>query len=236
MRPSASATRRHPPPPSTLLLSLPRWTPALQYDQDVTTWSPQGRIFQIEYAMEAVKQGSAAVGLKVGALLLPPSLASTANLHPTKCRAAAPGEQATGGRVTMHVGCRQRRRSRLASIHVVQSGEHAVLATIKRAPSDLSSYQRKVRPAGLPPCLSLLRALLSPLEPHKTPAVSSRMRLHACCPAPQPPLPSASPPRAPPGNHARHAASAPTGAAPPHAWPIVHAPNTSCSGLADLQD
>lgn len=35
-----------------------------QYDQDVTTWSPQGRIFQIEYAMEAVKQGSAAVGLK----------------------------------------------------------------------------------------------------------------------------------------------------------------------------
>ncbi|KAL4421352.1 hypothetical protein ABPG75_010643 [Micractinium tetrahymenae] len=59
-----------------------------QYDQDVTTWSPQGRIFQIEYAMEAVKQGSAAVGLK--------------------------------------------------------SGEHAVLATIKRAPSDLSSYQRKI--------------------------------------------------------------------------------------------
>lgn len=37
-----------------------------QYDTDVVTWSPQGRIFQIEYAMEAVKQGSAAVGLKVG--------------------------------------------------------------------------------------------------------------------------------------------------------------------------
>ena len=37
----------------------------LQYDTDVVTWSPQGRIFQIEYAMEAVKQGSAAVGLKV---------------------------------------------------------------------------------------------------------------------------------------------------------------------------
>lgn len=36
-----------------------------QYDQDVVTWSPQGRIHQIEYAMEAVKQGSAAVGLKV---------------------------------------------------------------------------------------------------------------------------------------------------------------------------
>lgn len=35
-----------------------------QYDNDVTTWSPQGRIHQIEYAMEAVKQGSATVALK----------------------------------------------------------------------------------------------------------------------------------------------------------------------------
>ncbi|KAJ3037963.1 Proteasome subunit alpha 1 [Rhizophlyctis rosea] len=35
-----------------------------QYDNDITTWSPQGRIHQIEYAMEAVKQGSAAVGLR----------------------------------------------------------------------------------------------------------------------------------------------------------------------------
>jgi 20S proteasome subunit alpha 6 len=29
----------------------------------VTTWSPQGRLFQVEYAMEAVKQGSACVGI-----------------------------------------------------------------------------------------------------------------------------------------------------------------------------
>jgi len=35
-----------------------------QYDSDITTWSPQGRIHQIEYAMEAVKQGSAVIGLK----------------------------------------------------------------------------------------------------------------------------------------------------------------------------
>jgi hypothetical protein len=34
-----------------------------QYDTDVITWSPQGRLFQVEYAMEAVKQGSAAVGV-----------------------------------------------------------------------------------------------------------------------------------------------------------------------------
>ena len=35
-----------------------------QYDTDVTTWSPQGRLHQVEYAIEAVKQGSATVGCK----------------------------------------------------------------------------------------------------------------------------------------------------------------------------
>ncbi|GAB6021546.1 Proteasome subunit alpha 1 [Chamberlinius hualienensis] len=35
-----------------------------QYDNEVTVWSPQGRLHQVEYAMEAVKQGSATVGLK----------------------------------------------------------------------------------------------------------------------------------------------------------------------------
>ncbi|ORY93172.1 20S proteasome subunit alpha 6 [Syncephalastrum racemosum] len=35
-----------------------------QYDNDVSTWSPQGRLHQVEYAMEAVKQGSAAIGLR----------------------------------------------------------------------------------------------------------------------------------------------------------------------------
>lgn len=35
-----------------------------QYDSDVTVWSPQGRIHQIEYAMEAVKQGSATVATR----------------------------------------------------------------------------------------------------------------------------------------------------------------------------
>lgn len=35
-----------------------------QYDTDVTMFSPQGRLHQVEYAMEAVKQGSAVVGLR----------------------------------------------------------------------------------------------------------------------------------------------------------------------------
>ncbi|XP_050394015.1 proteasome subunit alpha type-1 [Patella vulgata] len=59
-----------------------------QYDNDVTVWSPQGRLHQLEYAMEAVKQGSAAVGIK--------------------------------------------------------SKTHAVLAALKRAPSELSSHQKKI--------------------------------------------------------------------------------------------
>lgn len=34
------------------------------YDTDVTTWSPQGRIHQTEYAMEGVKLGTCAVGVR----------------------------------------------------------------------------------------------------------------------------------------------------------------------------
>jgi len=35
-----------------------------QYDMDCITWSPGGRILQIEYAMEAVKQGTPVLGLR----------------------------------------------------------------------------------------------------------------------------------------------------------------------------
>lgn len=35
-----------------------------EYDNDITTWSPTGRLFQLEYANEAVNNGSATVGVK----------------------------------------------------------------------------------------------------------------------------------------------------------------------------
>jgi len=34
-----------------------------EYDRDVGTWAPEGRLFQLEYAMEAIKLGSTALGL-----------------------------------------------------------------------------------------------------------------------------------------------------------------------------
>ena len=34
------------------------------YDTDCITWSPQGRLFQVEYAMETIKQGSLCIGLR----------------------------------------------------------------------------------------------------------------------------------------------------------------------------
>lgn len=58
------------------------------YDGDNTVFSPHGRLHQVEYALEAVKQGSAVVGLR--------------------------------------------------------SNTHAVLVALKRAPSELASYQKKM--------------------------------------------------------------------------------------------
>ena len=34
------------------------------YDTDCSTFSPQGKLFQVEYAMEAVKQGSICLGIR----------------------------------------------------------------------------------------------------------------------------------------------------------------------------
>lgn len=40
------------------------WNDSNKYDRGVNTFSPDGRIFQIEYAIEAVKIGATAIGIK----------------------------------------------------------------------------------------------------------------------------------------------------------------------------
>lgn len=34
------------------------------YDDSALTWSPQGKLYQVEYAMEAVNQGNCLLGIK----------------------------------------------------------------------------------------------------------------------------------------------------------------------------
>ena len=35
-----------------------------EYDRSVNTFSPEGRLFQVEYAIEAIKLGSTAIGIQ----------------------------------------------------------------------------------------------------------------------------------------------------------------------------
>ncbi|KAJ3016870.1 proteasome component pup2 [Thoreauomyces humboldtii] len=56
-----------------------------EYDRGVNTFSPEGRLFQVEYAIEAIKQGSTAVGIQTseGVVLAVEKRATSTLLEPS---------------------------------------------------------------------------------------------------------------------------------------------------------
>jgi 20S proteasome subunit alpha 5 len=69
------------------------------YDRGVNTFSPEGRIFQIEYAMESVKHGSTAVGIKTnqGVVLGAERRVTSPLLEPSSVQKAQ--------KIDTHIGC-----------------------------------------------------------------------------------------------------------------------------------
>lgn len=73
--------------------------PNMAYDRAITVFSPDGRLFQVEYAREAVKRGTTTVGVKFdgGVLLIVDKRISSKLVEPTSIEKIF--------RIDNHVGC-----------------------------------------------------------------------------------------------------------------------------------
>jgi len=70
-----------------------------EYDRGVNTFSPEGRLFQVEYAIEAIKLGSTAVGIhtKEGVVLAVEKRINSPLLEPTSVEKLL--------EIDSHIGC-----------------------------------------------------------------------------------------------------------------------------------
>jgi len=130
--------------------------PAHMYDSTATMFSPDGRIYQVEYAREAVKRGSTAVGVQYneGVLLMLDRRVATAMVEPRSIEKLF--------KIDSHIGCASSGLIADARVLVnkarndaqnnrVQFGEPVWISTLTKELSDLlQSYTQNggVRPFG----------------------------------------------------------------------------------------
>uniref|UniRef100_M4BV28 Proteasome subunit alpha type n=1 Tax=Hyaloperonospora arabidopsidis (strain Emoy2) TaxID=559515 RepID=M4BV28_HYAAE len=59
-----SSTTRFPEGRRSQGLKAKMFQTNTEYDRGVNTFSPEGRLFQVEYAIEAIKMGTTAIGIR----------------------------------------------------------------------------------------------------------------------------------------------------------------------------
>lgn len=122
----------------------------MAYDRGLTTFSPDGRLFQVEYAREAVKKGSTTLGIKFkdGVLLIADKRTSNKLVEPASIQKIYQVDEtigcATSGLVADARALVDKAREE-AQKHVVTYGENIAVEVLTRR---LCDYEQKVTQFG----------------------------------------------------------------------------------------
>jgi len=130
--------------------------PNMAYDRAITVFSPDGRLFQVEYAREAVKRGTTTVGVKFadGALLIVDKRISSRLVEPTSIEKIFKLDQhigcATSGLVADARALVDRARVDAQMNRITYDEPIAVLSLVKKVCDFKQSYTQYggVRPFG----------------------------------------------------------------------------------------